>query len=286
MGIKYQTLKVELSKIDINPRFSIDIASVAERVRDFGLLHIEIYQKEKTIEILQNSNCKIIKSRDLKFIKDTESREGMMYDLKVGENPTHSEVWYCSVNKEIEPDFDPFLNPGKYLGYPSCCVEKYETTRGMGLFYSDYLFDKENIRYNEINRLCTLFNPNLLMPDFFPCSLSCEHASEFAQKIQSIINMIYSDEEIQETNKYSNAVLLILSEKLFCFPNFRIEKNNLILTADESAQYLNLSKVLDQKYWPDLKEKNILIKFKNIENTTKVFIESKSSFEQIYLNSL
>ena len=190
MGIKYQTLKVELSKIDINPRFSIDIASVAERVRDFGLLHIEIYQKEKTIEILQNSNCKIIKSRDLKFIKDTESREGMMYDLKVGENPTHSEVWYCSVNKEIEPDFDPFLNPGKYLGYPSCCVEKYETTRGMGLFYSDYLFDKENIRYNEINRLCTLFNPNLLMPDFFPCSLSCEHASEFAQKIQSIINMI------------------------------------------------------------------------------------------------
>lgn len=286
MGIKYQTLKVELSKIDINPRFSMDIASVAERVRDFGLLHIEIYQKEKTIEILQNLNCKIIKSRDLKFIKDSESREGMMYDLKDGEKPTHSEVWYCSVNKEIEPDFDPFLNPGKYLGYPSCCVEKYETTRGMGLFYSDYLFDKENIRYNEINRLCTLFNPNLLMPDFFPCSLSCKNARDFSIKIQSIINQIYSTDEIQETNKYSNAVLLILSEKLFCFPNFRVEKNNLILTADESAQYLNLSKVLDQKYWPDLKEKSILIKFKNIENTTKVFLESKSSLEQIYLNSL
>jgi len=283
--MKYLELKQSLSKIDINPRFSIDIASVAERVRDFGLLHIEIHQKEKTIEILQNSNCKIIKYRDLKFIKDSESREGMMYDLKVGENPTHSEVWYCSVKKEIEPDFDPFLNPGKFLGYPSCCVNKYETNRGMGEFYKEYLFTDKSIRYNEINRLCTLFNPNLLMPDFFPCSLSCEHASEFAQKIQSIINMIYSDEEIQESNKYSNAVLLILSEKLFCFPNFRIENNNLILTADESAQYLNLSKVLDQKYWLDQKDKNILIKFKNTENITKVFLESKSSLEQIYLNS-
>jgi hypothetical protein len=284
--MKYLKLKQSLSDCGINPRFSIDIASVAERVRDFGLLHIEIYQKEKTIEILQNSNCKIIKSRDLKFIKDFESREGMMYDLKDGEKPTHSEVWYCSVNKEIEPDFDPFLNPGKYLEYPSCCVEKYETTRGMGLFYRDYLFDETKIRYNEINRLCTLFNPNLLMPDFFPCSLSCKSARDFSIKIQSIINMIYSDEEIQESNKYSNAVLIMLSEKLFCFPNFRIEDNNLILIADESAQYLNLSKVLDQKYWPDLKEKNILIKFKNIENTTKVFLESNSSLEQIYLNSL
>jgi hypothetical protein len=283
--MKYLKLTQSLSDCGINPRFSIDIASVAERARDFGLLHIEIYQKEKTIEILQRTNCKIIKSRDLKFTKDSESREGMMYDIKDGEKPTHSEVWFCSVNKEIEPNFDPFLNPGKFLGYPSCCVNKYETNRGMGEFYKEYLFTDKSIRYNEINRLCTLFNPNLLMPDFFPCSLSCENAREFAQKIQSIINLIYSEEEIQESNKYSNAVLLILSEKLFCFPNFRIENNNLILIADESAQYLNLSKVLDQKYWPDLKDKNILIKFKNIENTTKVFLESKSSLEQIYLNS-
>ena len=70
-----------------------------------------------------------------------------------------------------------------FLGYPSCCVEKYEKTRGMGLFYRDYLFDESKIRYNEINRLCTLFDSNLLMPDFFPCSLSCRSAKEFFDKI-------------------------------------------------------------------------------------------------------
>ena len=62
--MKYLKLKESLSECEINPRFSIDIASVAEGVRDFGLIHIEIYQKEQTIDILQRSNCKIIKFRE------------------------------------------------------------------------------------------------------------------------------------------------------------------------------------------------------------------------------
>jgi hypothetical protein len=281
MDLKYETLKKELINNRINPRFSIDIASVAEGIRDFGLLHIEIYKKEETIEILKKTNCKIIKSRDLKFTKDSESREGMMHDIKHGEKPTHSEVWYCSAKKEIEPNFNPFLNPGKYLGYPSCCVEKYETSKGMGSFYRDYLFDEKNIRYNEINRLCTLFNSNLLMPDFFPCSLSCINARNFSIKIQSIINKIYSSNQIQETKKYSNAALMILSEKLYCFPSFRIEHNSLFLIVDEHTQYINLIDILDRKYWPELTNKNQLIKFKNTETIDKVYIESKSIIEEV-----
>jgi hypothetical protein len=279
--MKYLKLKQSLTECGINPRFSIDIASVSERIRDFGLLHIEINQKNKTIEILKESNCKIVKSRDLKFRKDSESREGMMYDIKDGEKPTHSEVWYCNVNKDISPDFDPFLNPGKFLGYPSCCVEKYEKTRGMGLFYRDYLFDESKIRYNEINRLCTLFDSNLLMPDFFPCSLSCRSAKEFFDKIQSIINQIYSKDQIQKSNKYSNAALIILAEKLFCFPNYRIEDKSLFLILDEYTQYLNLIDIVDRKYWPELNGKNILLKFKNTEKIRKVFLESNASIEEI-----
>lgn len=279
--MKHLKLKQSLSDCGINPRFSIDIASVAERVRDYGLLHIEINQKEKTFEILQNSDCKIIKSRDLKFTKDSESREGMMYDIKDGEKATHSEVWYCSVNREIEPNFDPFLNPGKFLGYPSCCVEKYETTRGMGFFYKDYLFEDTKIKYNEINRLCTLFNSNLLMPDFFPCTLSCKSALEFSLKIQSIINEIYSIDQIQETNKYCYAALIILSEKLYCFPSFRIQDDSLFLIVDEHTQYVNLLDILDRKYWPELNVKNHLIKFKNTEKISKVFLESNTIIEEI-----
>ena len=279
--MKYLKLKESLSECEINPRFSIDIASVAEGVRDFGLIHIEIYQKEQTIDILQRSNCKIIKFRDLKFTKDSESREGMLYDIKDHEKPTHCEIWYCSVNKEIDPNFDPFLNPGKFLGYPKCCVSKYESTSGMGLFYKEYLFSDNKIRHNEINRLCTLFFPNLLMPDFFPCSLSCEEAREFSLKIQSIINLIYTKEEIKETYGYKLAPILIISEKLYCFPNFKLENQNLTLKVDSSTQFVNLRSVLDTKYWPSIDGKNLLVNFKNIENSEKLFIESNGNAEEL-----
>ena len=279
--MKYLKLKKSLSDCGINPRFSIDIASVAERIRDFGLIHIESHQKEQMMQILNNCNCKIIKNRNLKFTKDSESREGMLYDIKNGEKPTHCEIWYCSVNKEIDPNFNPFLNPGEFLGYPKCCVSKYESTSGMGLFYKEYLFSDNKSRYNEINRLCTLFFPNLLMPDFFPCSLSCEEAREFSLKIQSIINLIYTKEEIKETYGYKLAPILIISEKLYCFPNFKLENQNLTLKVDSSTQFVNLRSVLDTKYWPSIDGKNLLVNFKNIENTEILFIESDGNSEEL-----
>ena len=279
--MKYLKLKQSLSDCGINPRFSIDIASVAERIRDFGLIHIESHQKEQMMQILNNCNCKIIKNRNLKFTKDSESREGMLYDIKNGEKPTHCEIWYCSVNKEIDPNFNPFLNPGEFLGYPKCCVSKYESTSGMGLFYKEYLFSDNKSRYNEINRLCTLFFPNLLMPDFFPCSLSCEEAREFSLKIQSKINLIYTKEEIKETYGYKLAPILIISEKLYCFPNFKLENQNLTLKVDSSTQFVNLRSVLDTKYWPSIDGKNLLVNFKNIENAEKLFIESNGNAEEL-----
>ena len=279
--MKYLNLKESLSECEINPRFSIDIASVAEGVRDFGLLHIEIYQKEKTIEILQRTNCNIINFRDLKFTKDLESREGMLYDITGCEKPTHCEIWYCSINKKIDPNFDPFINPGEFLGYPKCCVSKYESTSGMGLFYKEYLFSDNKIRYNEINRLCTLFFPNLFMPDFFPCSLSCEEAKEFSLKTQSIINLIYTKEEIKETYCYKLAPILLTSEKLYCFPNFKLENQRLTLIVDNLTQFVNLRSVLDTKYWPSIDGKNLLVNFKNIENTEKLFIESNGIVEEL-----
>jgi len=279
--MKYLKLKKSLSDCGINPRFSIDIASVAERIRDFGLIHIEAHQKEQMMRILSNCNCKIIKNRNLKFIKDSESREGMLYDIKDLEKPTHCEIWYCSVTKEIGPNFDPFLNPGEFLGYPKCCVSKYESTSGMGLFYKEYLFSDNKIRYNEINRLCTLFFPNLLMPDFFPCSLSCEEAKKFSLKIQSIINLIYTKEEIKETYRYKLAPVLLISEKLYCFPNFKLENQKLTLKVDSSTQFVNLRSVLDAKYWPSIDGKNLLVNFKSIENTEKLFIESDGNSEEL-----
>jgi len=279
--MKYLKLKKSLSDCGINPRFSIDIASVAERIRDFGLIHIEAHQKEQMMLILSNCNCKIIKNRNLKFIKDSESREGMLYDIKDLEKPTHCEIWYCSVTKEIGPNFDPFLNPGEFLGYPKCCVSKYESTSGMGLFYKEYLFSDNKIRYNEINRLCTLFFPNLLMPDFFPCSLSCEEAKKFSIKIQSIINLIYTKEEIKETYRYKLAPVLLISEKLYCFPNFKLENQKLTLKVDSSSQFVNLRSVLDAKYWPSIDGKNLLVNFKSIENTEKLFIESDGNSEEL-----
>jgi hypothetical protein len=280
--MKYLKLRQSLHKIGVNTRFSIDIVSVAERVRDFGLLHIEAYKKDKTIKLLNENNCKVIASRDLKFLKDSESREGMLYDVKEQETPTHCEIWYSHIAKEIEPNFNPFSNPGKFLGYPKCCFTKYENTYGMGEFYKEYLFpDNRMSRYNEINRLCTLFNSNLLMPDFFPCSLSCIPAYEFGVQIQSIIDLIYSKEETEDTFKYKLSPLIIISDKLYCFPNFKIEFDKLTLKLGSSSQFVNLSSVLDKKYWPAINGRNLLINFKNIEKTKKLFIEYNHKIEEL-----
>jgi hypothetical protein len=119
------------------------------------------------------------------------------------------------------------------------------------------------------------------MPDFFPCSLSCEAAKEFNLKIQSVINHIYSKDEITETFKYKLAPILLISEKLYCFPNFNIEYHKLILKVDSSTQYVNLKSVLDEKYWPSIDGRNLLINFKNIDNTEKLYIESDGKIEEL-----
>lgn len=279
--MKYKDLRNKLNSIGINPRFSIDIASVAERVRDFGLIHVEYFQKNKVLELLKGVECTIIDSRDLIFRKDSESREGFLYNLNSNEDPSHSEIWYTSVNNPIENNCNPFLNPGLYLGYPECCVQQYEYSKSMGEFYKNYLFSDVSIRYNEINRLCTLFNPNLLMPDFFPCSLSCMEARSFAIKIQSINDLIYTTDEIEETYKYMFAPLLIFSEKLYCFPNFKKEKNRLILHVDHKTHFINLGSILETKYWPNLANRNLLIKFKNVEGIEELQIKTEFGQEQI-----
>lgn len=278
--MNYFKLKESLTKIGVNPRFSIDIVSVAERVREFGLIHVEINSETKIIETLNACDLKIIKSRHLVFKKDKDSREGMLYDVKFNDNPTHCEIWYTSLKNKIDFNFDPFTNPGKYLGYPKCCVSKYENSIGMGSFYEEYLFSGKT-RYNEINRLCTIFNKNLLMPDFFPCSLSCEKALEFSKKIQSVTGLIYTKEEISETLKYKNAPLVVLSEKLFCFPNFRINHDQLILKLDDSTKWVDLNSILNTKYWPSDLAEVCVLKFQNILGIKELFIDSNNRLEEL-----
>jgi len=276
----YFKLKKSLTKIGINPRFSIDIVSVAERVREFGLIHVEIKSEADIIETLIAFDLKIIKSRHLVFKKDKDSREGMLYDADLNGNPTHCEIWYTSVKNKLDFNFDPFTNPGKYLGYPKCCVNKYENSIGMGSFYKEYLFSGKT-RYNEINRLCTLFNKNLLMPDFFPCSLSCKKALEFGQKIQTVTELIYTEDEISETLMYRTAPLVLLSDKLFCFPNYRIEFDRLILKLDDSTKWVDLNNVLNSKYWPSELAEVCILKFQNITGTKDLYIDSNNGLEKL-----
>jgi hypothetical protein len=278
--MKYSALKEKINALGINPRFTIDIASVAEKLRPFGLIHVDYDSKQQTIELLNWVDCKIAGERDLFFSQDSESREVMLYDVKKTEKPTHSEIWFTSIDNEIPIQFNPFDNPGKHLGYPACCVSKYENSNGMGVFYKEYLFSGAT-RYNEINRLCTLFYSNLLMPDFFPCSLSCVHSRDFAILVQSLAELIYTSDEITETKKYLSAPLLIFSKKIFCFPEYKIVDDKLYLLVDDSTQSISLGTVLNEHYWQFDREKNLLIKFKNVENIRHLFIYKNSIQEEI-----
>jgi hypothetical protein len=271
--MKYFELRRNLDEIGINPRFAIDIASVIEGVRDYGLMHINISERLAVIDVLYNYDCKVFAERTLHFTKDNDSREGLLFDSSDPVEISHCELWFCHSAKAVTSTFNPFENPGYYLGYPDCCVKKYESNIGLGSLYREYLFSSEKVRYHEVNRLCTLFNSNLLMPDYFPCSLSCEEARAYSCKMQKIIDNIYYDFEKKQSFGFKLAPLLIFDEKLYCFPNFIIENQKLIVKADNSAQFVNLRDVLDDKYWPKMGSKILVLRFLNVSHITELFIE-------------
>lgn len=274
-------LPSKLSSIGINPRFAIDVASVANANREYGLLHIEHDVIEQTKDVLQLFECEIVAERGLVFLKDPQSREGLFLDPEPHQIVTHSEIWYTAKGNLNASRIDPFSNPGKYLSYPGCCVDAYERSSGLGEFYRRYLFSSDTIRHNEINRLCTIFCPDLLMPDFFPCSLSCNSAKDFAESMLGVSDLIFTEEEIARTKRFMNAPIILLEKQLLCFPDFERVKNVLHLYHSKDTRKVELTEILDSELVVSVGPGVNLVRFQNVNGVDEMFLTSHGVTEKL-----
>jgi len=255
-------------KEGINPRFLLDLLTVQEGIRDYGLLHIERTQLNFIRFYFERNNLIEIAIRFLRFVNDEQSREGLFFDTSIEAEMTHAEIWYANKNGNKSESVNPFINPGLYLGYPDCCVNFYESGKGMGKFYNKYLFSNE-LRFTELNRLCTIFNPGLLMLDFFPCSLACKEAKAFVSKSLKIVEKHFPKTVFAEVNKHMKSPLLIIRDSLFSFPSYTIEKDKLILLVDDNSRSIKINSICSGEFQnKQVIEGNEphLLRFKHLDN--------------------
>lgn len=121
---------------------------------------------------------------------------------------------------------------GKYLGYPTCCQEKFkinikqgknnngptltlQNTKGKMNFLLNYLYNLDSrqfnyTKYNEISK--SYFLGNVYLIPQIPCTFNCENSIKFAEKL---LNLIKSYAPI-----YYKRMLFILKKPILFFDDF------------------------------------------------------------------
>lgn len=222
-----------LEGLGVHRRFAVDILSVAREVRPIGLIHAPQRVESELCDAITRAGLQVFARRGLVHYDDPESREGLLRDCANGEPANFTELWYARPSSTPLPTPEAlFANPGLHLGYPPCCVAEWERSKSQRDLYHRYIFDTVCGHW-EINRLATLFQAGLLIPDFYPCSMSCENARVFATPILAVAEETLNPEWVAETIRWMRAPVVQHSESLYAFPNWTLTGSRLeLLVAD------------------------------------------------------
>jgi len=225
-----------LKEIGIHQRFAIDILSVKTNLRKFGLIHIPINLEKLLTLNLKKIGLIVFEKRFLTHQNDPHSREGILIDCVKDKTPNFVELWYAlDTTSPLPNSTELFSNPGRNLGYPLCCISKWEKLQSQRDLYKIYLLEKTS-GYWELNRLATFFQEGLLIPDFYPCSMHCQKAREFVLPMHELSKKIFDDTWFDKTAKWMKAPILIHNEHLYIFPVWKLKDANLELMLAESAK--------------------------------------------------
>jgi hypothetical protein len=153
-----------------------------------------------------------------------------------GEAANFIELWYARSGDEVlPPPAALFADPGRHLGYPVCCVAEWERLKSQRDLYRRYIFETAGGHW-ELNRLAALFEPGLLIPDFFPCSLSCEPARAFAAPIIELAREVLDPAWVDDTVRWMQAPLLDRAGALYAFPTWNLNGRELELNTTDAAR--------------------------------------------------
>lgn len=218
-----------LEEVGIPRRFAVDVCSVVRGVRRMGLIHAPLETGAKLRAILNQADLAVFAQRMLLRCDDPNSREGILRECRAGEGPNFIELWYARPDAGSLPASDTlFANPGLHLGYPPCCVAEWERGKSQRNLYRRYIFDTVAGHW-EINRLVTVFQGGLLIPDFFPCSMDCEQARAFVAPILAAAQIALDRAWVLETIRWMQAPLVCHSGSLYAFPNWTLAESRLEL---------------------------------------------------------
>lgn len=279
--MNFENKYYEFRDNNLNPRILYDIFSVLFGVRKMGLIHIPIEKLDFIQKQLTEFNLFEVAKRYLIISKDKESRENLLRDSYDVVNASHVELWF-SLDEFI--NIDPFKNPGKALSYPECCVKSYESNLGLSNFYNNYIFSNDT-RYYKLNRLVVLFNQDLMMPDYFPCSLSCQASSLLIDKCNQVVLDKFPKEINENINKIMKSPLLLWGENLIYVPDWEIKSNNIILQINSNVKSQKLKDIFL------INEKNILLldtkmpkllKFSHLLDLENLFLIFSDQSQEIY----
>jgi hypothetical protein len=231
------TFILDTHRYGLDARFALDIASVKIGVRPRGLLHVHASQASSIHSLLTAYGLKILAERQLEGSRDPSSREGILSDLK--SNTPHDrlwhEIWFSQQNSAQVDSAELFRAPGFYLSYPPCCVDAMLATQTLSTIYDLYINDSQH-RYWEINRLTTIFTDGLLMPDFFPCSLACCAARDFASPFIDMAASVLGAKRASEWIVRAKQPYFVYQDALFTAFDYECEDNHLTVTMESMSK--------------------------------------------------
>lgn len=233
----------EIERQGLDSRFALDIASVKSGIRQRGLLHVHASRAEGVRSLLTSYGLKLTGERLLESNQDSQSREGVLTDLKA-DTPLDRlwhEIWFSSQGAPpVEPQ-ELFRAPGVHLSYPNCCIDAMLSTRTLSSFYDVYINAPEH-RAWEINRLTTVFSEGLLTPDFFPCSLACKKARDFAEPFIKLSVEVFGQHKAADWIRRAKQPYFVYNHALYTASDYTIDDNHLVVET-ESMSAVPLQKI-------------------------------------------
>ena len=223
----------------IQERVLLEVASVRDRVRPLGLYHCTLDTLVLFRELCGACRLHTLAVRHLWAVSDPFSSERLLFDNPPTDEAIEViEVWFSL--SELN-DFSPSKNVGTLLGYPKCCVTKYEGAVTMSQFFLRYLTDNKSGHWL-VNRLAGLFSSKTLMLDYLPCALSCGKSLRLASVTRLTATSALGEEYVKGAVEAQCAPLVVVEGDLLWNPSWRHHDGTLVLELDQSRS-LCLSEV-------------------------------------------
>lgn len=228
-----KSLSCDVRDLGLPRTITLDISSILSGIRTHSLIHIPHASTPKLDELLSKWGFVVAWRKIMYLVKDPDSTDSILKENPPSHGPF--ELWNeylltTEKNKELAIMKNRM---GYALGYPECCQNHYSTADSLSSIYYSYVYSSVPYLW-QLNRLSRLFSGELLCPDYFPCSMHCEHSAKLFNEFHILYKSIYGDESYAEETNLLRSPLLIINDTLSRWPTWSIDGNTLILSTDGS----------------------------------------------------